>query len=80
VSEDEARNTLEVEDRYVIQPSHPWWKRENWVNGTPLPEGFRYASDTNEHWLSNRELQALIGSASASSVREEAPVPLRIPA
>ena len=34
VSEDEARNTLEVEDRYIIQPSHPWWRRENWVNGT----------------------------------------------
>ncbi len=31
VSEDEARNTLEVEDRYMIQPSHPWWRRENWV-------------------------------------------------
>lgn len=76
VSEDEARNTLEVEDRYVIQPSHPWWKRENWVNGTPLPEGFRYASDTNESWLSNRELQELISPV----VREESPVPARIPA
>src|ERR1700683_4881462 len=31
VSEDEARNTLEVEDRYIIQPRHPWWRRENWV-------------------------------------------------
>jgi UDP-N-acetylglucosamine 4,6-dehydratase/5-epimerase len=60
VSEDEARNTLEVEDRYIIQPSHPWWRRENWVNGRPLPEGFRYASDNNEHWLTNRELQELI--------------------
>ena len=27
VSEDEARNTVEVEDMYVIQPSHPWWQR-----------------------------------------------------
>jgi FlaA1/EpsC-like NDP-sugar epimerase len=57
VSEDEARNTLEVEDRYIIQPSHPWWRRENWVNARPLPEGFRYASDNNDRWLTNRELQ-----------------------
>jgi UDP-N-acetylglucosamine 4,6-dehydratase len=60
VSEDEARNTLEAADRYIIQPSHPWWRRENWVNATPLPEGFRYTSDTNERWLSHRELQELV--------------------
>src|SRR5713226_7735195 len=60
VSEDEARNTLEVEDRYVIQPSHGWWRRENWSNGRRLPEGFRYASDTNDRWLTNAELEELV--------------------
>ena len=60
VSEDEARNTLEVEDRYIIQPAHSWWRRENWSNARPLAEGFRYASDTNDHWLTNRELMDLI--------------------
>ena len=39
VSEDEARNTLEVEDRYIIQPSHPWWQSENWVNGQAAAGG-----------------------------------------
>src|SRR5450755_1205082 len=63
VSEDEARNTLEVEDRFIIQPSHSWWRRENWGNGKALPEGFRYASDTNQQWLTNRELQELISPA-----------------
>lgn len=76
VSEDEARNALEVEDRYVIQPSHPWWSRENWVRGKPLPEGFRYASDSNESWLTNQQLQELI---SPSKV-EERPLPARVPA
>jgi len=75
VSEDEARHTLEVEDRYVIQPVHPWWRAENWVNGKPLPEGFRYASDTNDRWLTNRELQELV----SPSAIEEA-VPARVPA
>jgi UDP-N-acetylglucosamine 4,6-dehydratase/5-epimerase len=60
VSEDESRQTLETEDMYVIQPSHPWWKSENWVNATPLPEGFRYSSDTNERWLTPRELEELV--------------------
>ena len=62
VSEDEARNTLEVEDLYVIQPSHPWWRRENWVNGRALPEGFRYASDTNDRGLRTGKLQELIAA------------------
>src|SRR6266700_3952543 len=74
VSEDEARNTLEMEDRYVIQPSHPWWRREKWVNGKPLPEGFRYASDTNDRWLNNRDLQELVSPGSI----DEAPVAARI--
>jgi len=60
VSEDESRQTLETEDMYVIQPSHPWWKSETWVNAKPLPEGFRYSSDTNERWLTRRELEGLV--------------------
>jgi UDP-N-acetylglucosamine 4,6-dehydratase len=60
VSEDEARNTVELEDMYVIQPAHAWWSRQNWKNGQPLPEGFRYGSDSNVHWLTSEELQGLI--------------------
>jgi UDP-N-acetylglucosamine 4,6-dehydratase/5-epimerase len=63
VSEDEARNTVEVEGMYVIQPSHPWWSGENWVKARALPEGFRYASDTNSSWLTNDQLQELISLA-----------------
>lgn len=75
VSEDEARNTLEVEDRYIIQPAHSWWSRENWVQGRPLPEGFRYSSDGNDRWLTSRELQELIAPEP-----EEERVPARISA
>jgi UDP-N-acetylglucosamine 4,6-dehydratase/5-epimerase len=60
VSEDEARNTLELPDMYVVQPAHAWWRRENWEGGRPLAEGFRYTSDNNSRWLTNRELQELI--------------------
>ncbi len=60
VSEDEARNTVETEDMYIIQPAHSWWRRENWVNARPLAEGFRYTSDNNEAWLTSGELRELI--------------------
>jgi UDP-N-acetylglucosamine 4,6-dehydratase len=60
LSEDEARSTVELEDMYIIQPSHPWWKRGNWVHGRPLPPGFRYTSDGNDRWLTNEDLLELI--------------------
>jgi len=71
ISEDEARSTVEVEDMYIIQPSHPWWKRENWGNAKALPDDFRNASDTNATWLSNEQLQEWI----APYVVTESPVP-----
>jgi UDP-N-acetylglucosamine 4,6-dehydratase/5-epimerase len=84
VSEDEARNTVEVEDRYIIQPAHPWWRRENWVNARPLPEGFRYASDSNDRWLTGREMQQLISSSSpepaSGPAQQDHAVQARVPA
>ncbi|MEQ9690491.1 MAG: UDP-N-acetylglucosamine 4,6-dehydratase (inverting) [Bauldia litoralis] len=53
VTEDDARQTIELDDRYVIEPLFRWWKRTPYValGAEPVAEGFRYASDTNEHWL-----------------------------
>lgn len=71
VSEDESRHTLETENMFVIQPSHPWWTSQNWAHGKPLSEGFRYSSDTNEHWLTRRELESLVAPETAAA--EELP-------
>ncbi len=60
VSAEEARNTIEFEDMFVIQPLHPWWRHENWEGGKPLPEGFHYASDTNAEELSLKDLQKMV--------------------
>jgi UDP-N-acetylglucosamine 4,6-dehydratase/5-epimerase len=69
VSEDESRQTVATDDMYIIQPSHPWWKSENWVSAKPLPGGFRYSSDANDRWLTRRELEDLV---SPEAVRAEA--------
>ncbi|MCH7564384.1 MAG: UDP-N-acetylglucosamine 4,6-dehydratase (inverting) [Gemmatimonadetes bacterium] len=60
VSEDEARQTFELEDMYIIQPAHPWWCLENWAGAKPVSEGFRFTSDTNTRWLTVDELEELI--------------------
>jgi len=60
ISEDEARHTVELDDMYIIQPVYPWWRMENWAGAKPLPEGFRYTSDTNTRWLSVEGLRRMI--------------------
>jgi UDP-N-acetylglucosamine 4,6-dehydratase len=72
LSEDEARNAVELDEMYIIQPSHPWWKKANWIHARALPQGFRYTSDTNEQWLTHEQLQELIEPGT--------PVKTRIPA
>jgi UDP-N-acetylglucosamine 4,6-dehydratase len=67
VSEDESRHTLETEDMYIIQPSHPWWKSENWIDAKSLPEGFRYSSDTNDRWLTRNELKKLVAPEASAA-------------
>lgn len=59
ISEDEARNTLEFDDMYLLQPIFPWWSGARWQDGRPLPDGFRYSSDGNDHWLTADELRAM---------------------
>jgi UDP-N-acetylglucosamine 4,6-dehydratase/5-epimerase len=67
ISEDEARNTLEFDGMYLIQPSHPGWNGNNQLHGRALPDGFRYASDTNSDWLTHLQLQELIASLEADN-------------
>jgi UDP-N-acetylglucosamine 4,6-dehydratase len=60
ISEDEARMTVDVQDMYVIKPSHPWWQFENWSQGEPVAEGFRYSSHTNDWTYTPEQLQKLL--------------------
>lgn len=61
LSEDEARHAVEDKDHFVVLPEHPSWLSEPLP--TPnMPDGFRYASDTNTEWLTIEELQALVQS------------------
>ncbi len=62
VSEDEAGHTLELEDMFVIEPTHPWWSSEKWAHGQRLKEGFKYGSDTNPRKLSVEELRKMVAS------------------
>jgi UDP-N-acetylglucosamine 4,6-dehydratase/5-epimerase len=61
VSEDEARHTLELDDMFVVEPHAALWFGHGWrQRGRALPEGYRYASDTNDRWLTPEEIRDLL--------------------
>jgi UDP-N-acetylglucosamine 4,6-dehydratase len=61
ISEDEARHTLELEDMFVVEPTGALWFGHGWrEDGKPLPEGFRYASDSNDEWLNQDQIRQLV--------------------
>jgi UDP-N-acetylglucosamine 4,6-dehydratase/5-epimerase len=62
IGEDDARNTVEFNECYIIQPSS--LAREKLVGkngkGNSCSDGFTYTSDNNTHWMSVEELRKLI--------------------
>jgi UDP-N-acetylglucosamine 4,6-dehydratase len=59
ISVDDARRTIDVGDRYVIQPEFGWWTSQH-LSGDGVPEGFAYTSDRNDDWLSVEQLRAML--------------------
>lgn len=62
LTEDESDRALDLGQLFMIQPNFPWWGKQAAPKGTPLPKGFRYASDTNDWWLTASELRSMIGT------------------
>jgi len=73
ITEDDSRLTLELPDRYVIQPAFSFWRgaAQNFPDAVSVPEDFRYASDTNKQWLDAAELRKLLaGDGTAKAAAE----------
>lgn len=59
LSEDEAWHSVDLDDKYVVYPAHSWQPSRNQAMKL-LPDGFKYASNTNDKWLSVDELRMLV--------------------
>lgn len=62
ITDDDSRGTLELPDRYVIEPTIEFWNHRSYTTrgATPVAEAFRYASDNNTEWLTVEEIRALL--------------------
>ena len=64
ITTDDARSTVELDDRYIIQPMFNSWKPQHYLDagGKPAPEDFHYSSDTNLDWLNEESMSKLLAN------------------
>jgi UDP-N-acetylglucosamine 4,6-dehydratase len=61
IPEDEARNVLEFDDHFVVQPIQSFWGNKIGIlGGRSCPENFRYASNVNCESLDEKHLSDLL--------------------
>ena len=65
ISEDDARTTIDIGDRFVIQPAYQWWdgSSANGLGGAPVPDSFVYSSNRNDEIMDVVALRTLIEQA-----------------
>jgi len=60
VTEDDARNTLELPDRYIILAPTPEPSSEYHLEQRPVQEDFEYSSERNSDWLTPDQLREIL--------------------
>jgi FlaA1/EpsC-like NDP-sugar epimerase len=70
IGADDAMYTWEYPDHYKILPAiHDWNECKDRIGeGRPVPEGFSYSSDSNDHWMSVESLRAWIEPRAAALI------------
>lgn len=72
ISEDEARNTVEFDDMFIVQPSGTTWFGRDWEKlGKELPDGYHYSSNNNTEWLDLEGIKKMIAPFMESYDQEE---------
>jgi UDP-N-acetylglucosamine 4,6-dehydratase len=62
ITEDDARMTLELDDRYAICAQEAAFANVKARGGIPVADGFRYTSDANHEWIDGPALHRLLGT------------------
>lgn len=62
ITGEEAKQTRELDDCFVIEPENTYWGRAAPKEGRPLAEGFKYTSENNGRRLSGDELKQMVES------------------
>ena len=60
IPRDEAHNTVEFDDHYIIKPAFPFFSRRFPDHGRPVSEDFEYNSRDNGQWLTEAQLKEML--------------------
>lgn len=61
ISREDARNTVEFDNYYIVQPDFTWWDKSQLIQGgKPVSENFEYHSGNNKEWLTIEQMRTLI--------------------
>jgi UDP-N-acetylglucosamine 4,6-dehydratase len=62
ITPDDARMTIELDDRFIIKPSFQFWSEipSTYKGAKPVSNKFSYASDANSEWLNADTFMRLI--------------------
>lgn len=67
ISEDDAGSSFDIGDRFVIEPTYVFWRKDDINNGisqhegaTKVNKGFRYASNVNDDWMDGKRLEEML--------------------
>ena len=62
VTEYDSRTTVDLGDRYVIEPAFTYWDRRSFRDdgASAVPDSFVYSSDTNTEWLDDTAVARLL--------------------
>ena len=72
VPTDDAHQTLEFANHYIIKPAYPWWDNEWHLDkgGSPCVDGFYVGSDNNQQWLNSMQLIEMTKGLDLPEVKE----------
>ncbi|MDP7663029.1 MAG: UDP-N-acetylglucosamine 4,6-dehydratase (inverting) [Nitrospinota bacterium] len=62
ITADDARSTLELRDRYIIEPTYASWSQDACLDkgASRVPELFHYSSDSNKDWLDTKAILHMV--------------------
>lgn len=63
LTEDESRHAKEFGSYFIVEPEHAFWGKIPHPEGGVLPDDFKYASDTNNHWLTGEDLKKMMDTS-----------------
>ena len=72
ISEDDARQTLELQSVYVIRPTLYSWSADRFAyeGARPCPSDFAYSSGTNDCWVTEAQLAGMIAQLDLPEARK----------